>query len=102
MNSEVPSSVGVKIEEPEPESEVQQAVVDDSGYEFLGFLEEKPSAASTSTTVAATSAGRMRPEKMCPVCEQVFATVQSMQRHGQRKHPDRVAECLERGYKEGK
>ncbi|KAH7723525.1 zinc finger protein [Aphelenchoides avenae] len=60
------------------------------------------SAASTSTTAPVTSVGRMRPEKMCPVCEQVFASVQSMRRHVQRRHPDRVAECQERGHKEDK
>ncbi|KAH7726925.1 zinc finger protein [Aphelenchoides avenae] len=39
---------------------------------------------------------------MCPVCEQTFASVQSMRRHVQRKHPDRLDECQERGLQEDK
>lgn len=49
MNAEVPSSVAVKAEEPEPESEVQQADVNDSPYEFLGFLEEEVRTAEVIT-----------------------------------------------------
>ncbi|KAH7700467.1 zinc finger protein, partial [Aphelenchoides avenae] len=63
--------------------------------------ERPPSTASTATT-STTSLSRLRPEKMCPVCEQTFASVQSMRRHVQRKHPDRLDECQERGLQEDK
>lgn len=49
MNAEVPSSIAVKAEEPESESEVQQADADDIPYEFLGFLEEEVRTAGVIT-----------------------------------------------------